>query len=245
MAANIVGLTHTPFCHLSNSGTKYVFKLDEEGRPSSVYVDDPVFPFHAKYNDGPMDNPGPNNKKWQEHTGVYQYQQDGKVNYLALSVTNGYLYLTFEDDNLKLHHYRDDIYFTADGEALILKTDALNYKGIPVKKIVLDVEKVLETIRLNRDSLDAYYITARRLSHVLNSTQGFDQALRFIDRTINIDESFKIIYERLGSRLYAYRDLDAAEKCYLRLLDIDSEHGKASQMLEKIEQKSSMMISVW
>jgi len=230
---------------LSNSGTKYVFKLDEEQRPSSVYVDDPVFPFHAKYNDGPKDNQGPDCQVWQEHTGVYQYQQDGKVNYLALSVRNGYLYLTFEDDNLKLHHYRDDVYFTADGEALVLQKDVLNYKGVPAKKIILDVEEVLETISLNRDNLDAYYISVRRLSHVLNSTRGFDQALRFIDRTISIDDSFKIIYERLGSRLYAFGDFKGAEKCFLRLLDIDCEHGKASQMLEKIEQKSSMMISVW
>jgi len=43
--------------------------------------------------------------------------------------------------------------------------------------------------------------------------------------------------------LYAFGDFEGAEKCYLRLLDIDSEHGKASQMLEKIEQKSSMMIA--
>jgi hypothetical protein len=237
-------LPQGPTVFLSNGGTKYLFKLDEEGCPSSVYVDDPVFPFHAKYNDGPKDNPGPDCQDWQKHTGVYQYQQDGKINYLALSVRNGYLYLTFEDDNLKLHHYRDDIYFTADGEALILQRDTLNYKGVPAKKIILDVEKVLETIRLDRENLDAYYITVRRLSHVLNTTHGFDQALRFIDRTFRIDESFKLIYERLGSRLYASGDHIGAEKCYSRLLDIESEHEKASQMLKKIEQKSRIMKSV-
>jgi len=224
--------------YLSDSGTKYVFKLDEEGRPSSVYVDDPVFPFQAKYNDGPRDKPGSDDQDWQEYAGIYQYQQYGRVNYLALSVKNGYLYLTFEDDNLKLHYYRDDIYFTADGEALILRKDAVNYKGVPARKINLEIEKVLETIRLNRDYLDAYYITVRRLSYVLNTTHGFDQALSFIDRTIDIDESFKIIYERLGCRLYAFGELDGAEKCYLKLLEFDSEDRKAVDMLKKIEQRS-------
>ena len=221
----------------SVSGTKYVFKVDEDGRPSSVYVDDPVFPFKAKYNDGPRDNPGSDDQDWLDYTGIYQYQQDGRVNYLGLSVKNGYLYITFEDDNLKLNHYRDNIYFTADGEALILRKDAVNYKGVPTRKISLDVEKLLETLRLNRDCLDAYYITVRRLACVLNTTQGFDQALSFIDRTVDIDESFKIIYERLGSRLYAFGELDGAEKCFLRLLEIDSEDRKAARMLKKIEQK--------
>ena len=86
--------------------------------------------------------------------------------------------------------------------------------------------------------MDAYYITVRRLSSVLNRTQGFADALGFIDRTVDIDESFKIIYERLGSRLYTFGVLEGAKKCYSRLLEIDGEDRKAEYMLNKIEHKS-------
>jgi CubicO group peptidase (beta-lactamase class C family) len=234
-------LPQSPTEFLSNDCTKYNFELDEEGRPSSVYVDDPVFPFRAKYNDGPMDELGPNYPEFQEYEGVYRYQQYGRVNYLALSVSNGYLYLTFENDDLKLHQYRDEVYFTADGEALIMEKDALKYKGVSTEKINLDVEQVLETVRLNRDCLNAYYVTVRHLSNVLYKTRGFDQALSFINRTVEIDDSFKVIYERMGGRLYAYGELDKAKKCYIRLLEIDSTDTIAADMLEKIEQKMAHM----
>ena len=154
-----------------------------------------------------------------------------------MSVTNGYLYLTFEDDDLKLHQYSDEIYFTADGEALTLKKDVLNYKGISTKKINLDVEQVIETIKLNKDCLNAYYITVRHLSNVLYKTLGFNKALSFIDRTVEIDDSFNIIYKRLGRRLYTYGELDRAKKCYLRLLEINRTDNSSADMLEKIEQK--------
>jgi CubicO group peptidase (beta-lactamase class C family)/tetratricopeptide (TPR) repeat protein len=230
-------LPQSPTEFLSENGTKYNFELDEEGRPSLVYVDDSVFPFRAKYNDGPRDEPGPNYPEFQEYEGVHRYQQYGRVNYLALSVMNGHLYLTFEDDDLKLHQYRNEIYFTADGEALIMKKDALNYKGISTEKIDLDVEQVIETIKLNKDCLNAYYVTVRHLSNVLYKTRGFNQALSLIDRTVEIDDSFKVIYERMGRRMYAYGELDKAKKCYTRLLEIDSTDNIAEDILGKIEQK--------
>lgn len=230
-------LPQSPTEFLSNTGTKYSFELDEGGRPTSVYVDDTIFPFRSKYNDGPSDEPGPNKPEWQEFTGIYRYKEYGRVNYLALSILNGYLYLTFEDDDLKLHHHRDEVYFTADGEALIIQEKALNYKGVPAERNVPDLRQILENIRLNRDSLDTYYVTVRSLSNALNTTHGFNQALDFIDKTVEIDDSFKIAYEKMGRRLYAFGKLDDAEKCYMRLLEIDGEDKTAADMLAKIEMK--------
>ncbi|MCW3980342.1 MAG: beta-lactamase family protein [Candidatus Bathyarchaeota archaeon] len=223
---------------LSNNKTKYAFELDKEGFPLAVYVDDPVFPFRAKYNDGPKDKPGSNNPNWQQHIGIYQYTEYGRTSYLALSIINGYLYLTF-DDNLKLHHYRDDVYFTADGEALILQKNALNFKGILAQKIDLNIEQVIEAIKLNRYNLDSYYITAKSLANVVNATQGFDEALSFIKRAVDTDNSFKIIYSMLGKRLYAMGKLKEAQECFTRLMTIDSEDKNAAEMLMKIKRKHS------
>jgi len=232
-------LPQSPTVFLSITGTKYSFELDEEARPTSVAVDDTIFPFKAKYNDGPSDGPGPNKPEWQEYTGIYRYKEYGRVKYLALSVKNGYLYITFESDDLRLHHHRDEVYFTADGEALIMQEKALNYKGVPAEKSVPDLEQIIANIEVNRDSLDAYYVTVRSLFNSLNTTHGFDQALSYIDRTYEIDDSFKTAYERMGRRLYAFGKLDDAEKCYMRLLEIDGEDKTAADMLEKIEMKKS------
>lgn len=226
-------IPQNPTEFLSNSKVKYTFELDKESHPIAVYVDDPVFPFRAKYNDSPNDKPGPNKSNWRQYIGVYQYTEYGRTNYLALSIINGYLYLTF-DDNLKLQHYRDNVYFTADGEALSLQSEALNFKGIQARRINLDIDQIIETVKQNRHNLDAYYVTAKSLANVLHTTHGSDAAFNFIKRVVDIDKSFKVIYSRLGRRLYALGQLKEAHKCFTRLMRIDSKDENALEMLRKI-----------
>ncbi len=229
-------IPQSPTEFISNSKTKYTFELNKEGYPRAVYVDDPVFPFWAKYNDGPNDKPGPNSPKWQQYIGVYQYREYGRTCYLALGIKNGYLYLTFDDD-LKLQYYGDNLYFTADGEALTLQTDSLNFKGIQAQKIDLDIEQIIETIKLNRHNLDAFYITAKSLANALIATHGLGEAFKFIKRAVDVDTSFGIIYSMIGRRLYALGKLKEAQKCFTRLMRIDSKDRNALEMLRRIEKK--------
>ncbi|MFX1537059.1 MAG: serine hydrolase domain-containing protein, partial [Promethearchaeota archaeon] len=81
-------------------GGKYLFELNEEGFPLSFYREPPraLWPYRAKYNDGPNDKPGPNKTEWQDYLGIYQFQVYGGTGHLALSIKNGYLYLTSGDE---------------------------------------------------------------------------------------------------------------------------------------------------
>jgi CubicO group peptidase (beta-lactamase class C family) len=224
----------------SSNETKYVFELDKEGNPSAVYVDDSIFPFRAKYNDGPKDKPGPNDSKWKEYIGVYQYQENGRSVYFAV-IANGYLYVSF-GNNLKLHHHKKDTYFTADGEALVFRKDAANFKGIPAKKINLDADQVIQTIRLNNGNLDAYSITIESVANVLYVTRGISQALSFIERATAVDGRFKTAYDVLGRRLYATGKFVEAQKCFRRLLDIDAADKSVAEMLQKTRTKISLKV---
>ncbi len=229
-------IPQSPTEFLSISGTKYRFKLNDVDFPLSLYVDDPIFPFKAKYNDGPKDNPGPNDLAWQKQTGIYQFQEYGRIQYLALSVTNGYLYVTF-GDNLKVKHYKDNLFFTADGELLILHNDELNFMGIPAKKIDLDIDQVINVIKSDKNNLDAYYITAITLVHILIATDRISEAISFAERVVEIDESFKIIYSRVGDKMYTFGKYKEAHQLFTKLTEIDTQNERDTIMLKKIKEK--------
>ncbi len=110
------------------------FKLDQQGKPNSVLIDDRLFPYVYKYNDGPNDEEGPNLEEWKEYVGTYFFEDEAKPSSLSLFLQNGYLYLKYKC-NFKLHHHEENIFFTADGEALVIKQDHLIYKGITVTKM--------------------------------------------------------------------------------------------------------------
>ncbi|MFX0078839.1 MAG: serine hydrolase [Candidatus Hermodarchaeota archaeon] len=219
----------------SQSGTKYSFDIDKEGRSTAIYVDSAVFPYKAKYNDGPNDGLGPNKKEWQEYSGIYLYEEESRPNYLALGVINGYLYLIFRD-NLKLHQHAKNLYFNADGEALIIEKSGLNYKGIPAQKINFDITQFLEGIMQNDTKFDYYYLAVSSLVNILTTLHGFKQALDFIEKIVKIDEEFLENFSNLGKRLYALGKASEAKICFTRLLEINSEHTEAKEMLEQIAQ---------
>jgi CubicO group peptidase (beta-lactamase class C family) len=105
------------------------FELNHLGRPTGVFVDDLLFPYRYKYNDGPNDEEGPNLEEWKEYLGTYFFEDENKPSSLLLRIENGFLYLNYKC-NLKLIHYKENIFFTPDGEAIIIDQNSIIYKGI-------------------------------------------------------------------------------------------------------------------
>jgi CubicO group peptidase (beta-lactamase class C family) len=227
----------SPTKFLSKNGTKYSFELDKNVQPAAIYVDD-VFPYKAKYNEGPNDGLGPNKKEWQEYTGIYKFEEGSRPNYLGLSVINGFLFLIFRD-NLKLSHHKNEVWFTVDGEALILAHNELNYKGIHAKKIDFDITKFLDNLKNNKIKFDYYSKAISSLVNILNNLQGFKYTFEFLEKIIQIDKEFNNNMASFGKRLYSSGKVQEAIVCFTKVLDIDPENNEAKEIIDKIDDSFS------
>ncbi|HUT82779.1 MAG TPA: serine hydrolase domain-containing protein [Candidatus Bathyarchaeia archaeon] len=219
---------------LSKNGIRFLFELNDEKLPIAVNVDDPVFPYKAKLNDSPMDEYGPNQPVWQNYTGIYQFEDESRPNYLALTVINGYLYLIFRD-NLKLLYHQNNLYFTVDGEALILKEGELNYKGISATKIDFKMIQFVKEISQNEIKFDFYYMAVSNLVRILHNLRGLKQTLDFMEKIILIDKKFINNFVSFGKQLYAIGELQNAKIYLIKLLEFDSENTEIKEILELIK----------
>jgi CubicO group peptidase (beta-lactamase class C family) len=219
---------------ITQRSTKYSFKLDEKNQPIAIYIDNGIFPYKAKYNDSPNDGLGPNQQEWQEYSGIYIYEEESRPSYLGLGVINGFLYLIFQD-NLKLHQHENNIFFTADGEVVIFNKDELNYKGIHGEKIDFDVDQFIKSILQEEIKFDYYYSAVSSLVNILNTLQGFKQALDFIEKIVQIDKEFMGNFISFGKRLFAIGKVQEAEVCFTKVLEIDSENREVKEMSKLIK----------
>lgn len=223
---------------ITRNGSKCRFTLNEEGLPVSMAIETPTAEINAKYNDGPCDRTGPNVKEWQEALGVYLYRADGRDYYLGVTVNNGYLYL-FEDDWLKLHHSNDNLYFTVDGESVLIGIDSLLYKNIPASKVELNLDQLIGKIASDEVKYDRYRGAASALIPILDTVFGFEDALNFIERLTGIDSEFKVNYTQFGKRLYALGRLEESSRIFTELHQLDVDNEDAEEMLRIIELRKS------
>jgi hypothetical protein len=88
------------------------------------------------YNGGPADKPGPNRPEWQQIVGDYAVKLSGRA--IAASkiyVENGYLYVSYMNQNLRLDEYQPGLFFTSTGETLDMRDE-------PVFAGIFELEKV-------------------------------------------------------------------------------------------------------
>jgi CubicO group peptidase (beta-lactamase class C family) len=220
---------------VSQNSTKYSFKFDEEDQPIAIYIDNGVFPYKSKYNDSPNDELGPNQQEWQKYSGIYIYQEESRPSYLGLVVINGFLYLICRD-NLKLHQYEHNIFFTADGEVLILNKGELNYKGVHAEKIDFDIDQFIKSILEKDIKFDYFYSAVSSLVNILNTLQGFNQALDFIEKIVQIDKEFVDNFISFGKRLFAVGKIQEAEVCFTKVLEINLKNREVNEIFKLIKQ---------
>lgn len=115
-------------------GDKYTFYLDEAGEPKFVhklgkYNVDTFLP-----NDRPGEPPGPNRPEWSEYIGQYQGPAFGITYTTRIYLKNGYLYSS-RGGGTKLTEYKPDLFFTADGEAVIFQNGRMSLGNRPVVKV--------------------------------------------------------------------------------------------------------------
>jgi len=98
----------------------YRFKLTSKGRPSYIIK---VNNGHTwDYNGGPNDKPGPDKQEWEKYVGQYAVKvANRQITTCNIYKKNGYLYIAYPDNELKLEEYKPGLFFTSTGEALDLR----------------------------------------------------------------------------------------------------------------------------
>ncbi|NPD90216.1 MAG: beta-lactamase family protein [Asgard group archaeon] len=221
---------------VTKGGESISFELDMKGNPKSFYYDHPLFPSQVKYNDSERDEQGYKKEEWKESIGIYIQKSYGREYYVALTIINDHLYL-INNDCLKLHHYKDNIYFTVDGEVVILEKNRIINRNIPTRKVELNLDMIVEKIKLAEVKHDKYRGAISSIVNILYVTESFETALGLISKVVEIDKEFKEIYSILGRRTYALGKLEESSICFETLLKIDKENEIAKKMMEKIKSR--------
>lgn len=218
---------------LTEDKNVFFFILDNHQKVNSLKwkTDDSLFKLN--YNDGPNDVKGQNKKSWEKFCGIYEFYSYGLKLYLALDVFNGHLYI-YTPDKIKLEEYQENLFFTMDGEAFVLDEEKMNFRNIPLTKSELDLDELLKECKSNEQKKQGYNWSFNNISGILYWLKGFDTAYEFLLKAIEIDEIFKDTLRNFGDRIYSYRELENAKKCFEKLLSLDKDDKRSKEMLEEI-----------
>lgn len=120
-----------------NGSRRYIFDSDQRTKVKGVLVIDPDYSSNgAEYwplNDTPTDPPGPDREAWRNHVGSYAGTSYGREVKTDVFLKNGYLYIS-RGGGLKLHEYKSDLFFAADGEAVVFRDDRMLLGNRPYRK---------------------------------------------------------------------------------------------------------------
>jgi CubicO group peptidase (beta-lactamase class C family) len=221
---------------LTENKTKFMFVIDDEDRVKTLDVLTKDSVFTLKYNEGPNDPLGPNEESWKPFLGIYEFYMNGLKYHIGLGVFNGYLHIyTFE--RIRLERYQENLYFTADGDSLILEKDRIIFKNNTFIKTELNTDKLLEECKSFKEKRLACTGILLEIASILYWSKGFDSAYEFIQKAIKVDTMYKEILFIIGIGLYGYRDIDNAKQCFHYLHMLDNEDTRAKEMLEKINEE--------
>ncbi|MBN1328590.1 MAG: beta-lactamase family protein [Candidatus Heimdallarchaeota archaeon] len=140
------------------------FEYNETGRPVTIKIVEPQGRVtYYDYDSGPLDERGPNRNAWKKLNSIYRADYTGVSLYSSTVVKNGHLYLATNLGNklYRLYEYKDNLFFTADGQSVKLNEEQLILPGlefiiddISISKIKALMEEEKENIQIKKESLE-------------------------------------------------------------------------------------------
>jgi hypothetical protein len=122
---------HSP-TRLSRGANLYEFLLDRRGRVREALNPGDNGVSFLIPNDAPTDPPGPARPEWDRFAGVYQAKAYGQDDEVRVAPKNGYLYW---DGRLKLAEFRPGLFFTADGDSVQFREDAVDFANRRYRRV--------------------------------------------------------------------------------------------------------------
>ncbi|MHA1217424.1 MAG: serine hydrolase domain-containing protein, partial [Candidatus Heimdallarchaeaceae archaeon] len=120
------------------------FLKDEDGRPVKLKAIDSTGRIAIlDYDSGPLDEKGPNKEEWKKFSNLYRFDFSSFCFYSYAIIKNGYLHLltTMGSKDFRLNEFRDNVFFTADGQDVVFEKDRMSMPSSIWVKDDLDVEK--------------------------------------------------------------------------------------------------------
>jgi len=111
----------------TQDGLRLAFYLDAHGRPAEIQILDRWQSNYFWIEPELSGNPGPNKTDWQKFVGIYWVSESSIIDYAAVSIRNGYLYISGWIGDVRLAEYQPGLFFGLDGEAVIFQKDILSY----------------------------------------------------------------------------------------------------------------------
>ena len=128
------------------------FFKDDDGRPIKLKTIDSTGKIEIlDYDSGPLDEKGPNKEEWKKFSNLYRLDFSSFCFYSYTIIKNGYLHLltTMGSKDFRLNEFRDNVFFTADGQDVVFEEDRMSMSSSIWVKDDVDVEKI---IRLTEES---------------------------------------------------------------------------------------------
>ena len=220
---------------LSKEGYSVRFELGEDGIPLYVHVDHPRWPHVASYNSVFEDPTNVDLKFWKKMEGLYEFYVYGRKYFSAIGLIQGVPHILL-GNWIKLQTYKDNLFFTPEGELLNFEDGKLVYSNaISLMKVNLELDNLLKELKNAPIKFDVYRNEISTLVDYLYEIKGTEYTLDFIDRAVKIEKDFQGNYLDLANKLYAFGYFDDAEKCVNRFIKINEKADNALTLRKKIE----------
>ncbi|MFX0095204.1 MAG: serine hydrolase domain-containing protein [Candidatus Hodarchaeota archaeon] len=164
----------------SSPKTPYIrIVQDKKGRPKTLkIINSKGIIFIFDYDSGPLDEFGPNKEEWKKYLGVYRFNFTDFCLYSAPMIKNGHLKLitTMNSKEFNLYEYKDNIFFTADGQNIIFQKDRIIMPGSIWIKEDISVEKIKKLIEREPKNILVQKISLQEFNEILTSIGRNEEA---------------------------------------------------------------------
>jgi CubicO group peptidase (beta-lactamase class C family) len=172
--------TLTPYSateYASEATPLVTFDLDYTGRPLLVKVlPENGYTTVLDYDGGPADQEGPDKPEWSRYFGYYMYDYGVLCWYYAVQLVDGYLFLYTGRDGFRLQEYRQDLFFTSDGQSVEFAKDSMTLPDGVYKKEMPSADKLKRLKEINPDDIRLHPSSIDSLIDILTHTGEAEEA---------------------------------------------------------------------
>jgi hypothetical protein len=128
------------------------------------------------YDGGPADQEGPDKPEWSRYFGYYMYDYGVLCWYYAVQLVDGYLFLYTGRDGFRLQEYRQDLFFTSDGQSVEFAKDSMTLPDGVYKKEMPSADKLKRLKEINPDDIRLHPSSIDSLIDILTHTGEAEEA---------------------------------------------------------------------
>jgi hypothetical protein len=213
------------------NGARVTFQVDERGRPQEMQILDRWGYTRWPVDHAPGDPPGPDKEEWRELEGIYHAVQYGNLQFVAVTVKNGYLHLVGWMADARLAQYTPGTFFTADGEAVIFRDGTMTYGNAPLVREIDPDRRAFELAETDRDHRRLRQGALIGLARAYLALEDRARAIDLLALNARLYPESTAALHHMAQAYLDGGDQANAEQCCRQILEMDAGHEAALEML--------------